>query len=151
MSAPLPTSPSALKKLEKQIVQEGKTEDASVKHALKDLAHVEKSAAKAEKAVDKMSHSVHKAIKKEDASVKALNKATHQHDVAVGKVSAAERDLQAEKQHSVRLQEEVDEKKARVEALIASQTQHKEAREARLAEIEQAKDGGDVSGSCTPL
>ncbi|KAI3615702.1 hypothetical protein WG66_011896 [Moniliophthora roreri] len=85
MLAPLPILPSALKKLEKQIVQEGKTEDTSIKHALKDLAHVGKSAAKAEKAVNKMSHSVHKAIKKEDASVKSLNKATYQHNVAVEK------------------------------------------------------------------
>ncbi|KAK7015517.1 hypothetical protein VNI00_019097 [Paramarasmius palmivorus] len=136
MSTPLPTSPSALKKLEKQITQEAKSEDSTLKHAMKDLAHVEKSAAKAEKAVDKSTHALHKAVK-EDAADKALNKATHHHDIAVGNC------IRCREGHRRCLQQQVDARKAEVDtALLVSQPANK-VREARLAEIEQAKESGN--------
>lgn len=40
---------SALKKLEKKIIDEGKAEDAHVSHTLKDLSKVEKASGKADK------------------------------------------------------------------------------------------------------
>lgn len=49
MTPQLPTSSSALKHMEKQLLKEGKTEANQVKHSLKDVASTEKAAAKAQK------------------------------------------------------------------------------------------------------
>lgn len=82
---------SALKKLEKKIIKEGKTEDATVSHQLKDLTKLEKVANKAAKvcvlcipsivilispfqALDKSQHALEKTHQKEHSVIKDLNK-----------------------------------------------------------------------------
>jgi hypothetical protein len=49
MSTTQSASPTIIKKMEKEIVKEGKTEENLVKHAMKDLSSTEKAQAKAHK------------------------------------------------------------------------------------------------------
>lgn len=43
------TSPQVIKKLEKEIAKEGKTEESHIKHVMKELSSTEKAQAKAHK------------------------------------------------------------------------------------------------------
>ncbi|KAH7868063.1 uncharacterized protein C8R40DRAFT_1062959 [Lentinula edodes] len=115
---------SALKKLEKKIIDEGKAEDAHVSHTLKDLSKVEKASGKADKTFDKSEHALEKTHKKELKASNTLNKATHKHDLAVAAIGNAEKDLAVKKQESARLQAEVEQRKASVDGIIEAQRHH---------------------------
>ncbi|KIK63345.1 hypothetical protein GYMLUDRAFT_129670, partial [Collybiopsis luxurians FD-317 M1] len=130
-----------LKKIEKKIIKEGKAEDATVSHALKDLAKLEKASNKATKALDKSQHALEKSHKEEHKATKNLNKATHKHDLAVAAIANAEKDLEARKAETARLQNEVAKKKEEVNGVLDSQRKHNSLRETRLAEIHHARAG----------
>ncbi|KAJ6543839.1 hypothetical protein B0H19DRAFT_1168592 [Mycena capillaripes] len=89
----LPTSASALKQMEKQLVKEGKTEASQVQHSLKAVEATEKAAEKAQKSVNKAEKQNEKLGKKEEAAAKALNKATHRHDTAINDLSNSDREV----------------------------------------------------------
>jgi hypothetical protein len=109
MAAALPSSPSELKHLEKQILKEAKVEANQVKHTLKDVDATEKAVAKAQKVLAKFyllylrltrTQSVNKAekqneklSKKEAAAAQALNKAAHRHDSISTDLNSSEREL----------------------------------------------------------
>jgi CII-binding regulator of phage lambda lysogenization HflD len=112
MSLSVPASPASIKKLEKQLNKEAKREDSEVKHALKEVQSSEKSKAKAQKvlaplnlsvsriaqfpskAAMKAEQMIEKLAKIETATLKALNKATHQHEVVVVDLRSAEKDAE---------------------------------------------------------
>ncbi|KAK0490608.1 hypothetical protein IW261DRAFT_25217 [Armillaria novae-zelandiae] len=138
----LPTSDAALHNLEKQIQNESKMEDSAVKHSLKDLASTEKRVKKADKGLDKAGKTLAKREKEELSAVKALNKATHQHNIAVAKSNDAQKDLKLKQNHDAKLHQELDTKKTQVEGAINAQKTHNEAREAKIADMH----GGGTEG-----
>lgn len=129
-----PSSPT-VKKMEKELEKEKKGEEARVKHILDDLSSTQKAHGKAEKAAYKAESAVEKAEKKEVAATKAANKATHKHDIAVANKHGAEQDAQLKKQQDLRLEKEIEAKKAAADAAINDQHMHNQAREAKLAEL----------------
>ncbi|KAF5383541.1 hypothetical protein D9615_003744 [Tricholomella constricta] len=155
---PAPPSPQVLKKMEKEIAKEGKSEESRVKHILDELSSTEKSHRKAEKAVHSAESTLHKAEKKELSATKAANKATHDHDIAVTKRHSAEQDAQMKKQQELKLQKEIQAKKDAADAAIKAQNLHQQAREGKLAELhgtsaqpdaktgEQSMPGGERMG-----
>ncbi|KAF9468792.1 hypothetical protein BDZ94DRAFT_1143210, partial [Collybia nuda] len=116
--------PQVLKKLEKEIVKEGKTEEDRVKHAMKELSSTEKAQTKTHKAVHKAEATLERAHKKELEATKAVNKATHSHDIAVTNLHGAEQDIELRKREDVKLQRDLDAKKAQVQAAIKEQHAH---------------------------
>ncbi|KAJ7781636.1 hypothetical protein B0H16DRAFT_1878302 [Mycena metata] len=118
MQSTLPSSPSALKHMEKELVKEGKTEANQVKHTLKDVEATEKAAAKAQKSVNKAEKQNAKLSKQEETTAKALNKATHRHEGAVTELTSSDRDVKLKHQHDVKVQSELeDEEKPRRKSL----------------------------------
>ncbi|KAJ7179468.1 hypothetical protein C8R46DRAFT_641530 [Mycena filopes] len=134
----LPTSPSALKHMEKELVKDAKHEASQVKHTLKDVEATEKAAAKAQKSVAKAEKQNGKLSKQEEAAAKALNKATHNHESAVTELTSSDRDVKLKHQHDSKLQTDVEVKKAQAEKLVHMQKLHDEAREAKLTEVREA-------------
>jgi phage-related minor tail protein len=132
---------SALKKIEKGIIKEGKTEDATVSHALKDLSKLEKASSKATKAVDKSQHALDKSHRREHSATKALNKAAHKHDLAVADIANAEKDLEARKAEAQRLELELAKRKEDVNGVLDNQRKHNSIRESKLAEVHHARAG----------
>ncbi|SJL01562.1 uncharacterized protein ARMOST_04884 [Armillaria ostoyae] len=132
----------ALHNLEKQIQKESKLEDSTVKHSLKDLASTEKGVKKADKGLDKAGKTLAKREKEELSAVKALNKATHQHNIAVAKSNDAQKDLKLKQNHDAKLHQELETKKTQVESAINAQKTHNEAREAKIADMH----GGGTEG-----
>ncbi|KAF7354973.1 hypothetical protein MSAN_01412500 [Mycena sanguinolenta] len=108
----VPTSPAAIKKLEKQFAKEEKRDTVAVKDALKDVQSTEKLKAKAQKAATKADQTIEKITKVETVTQKALNKATHQHDAVVVDLRNAERDAEVKHQEDDRLTTELEAKKA---------------------------------------
>ncbi|KAF8211529.1 hypothetical protein K438DRAFT_1958623 [Mycena galopus ATCC 62051] len=141
MTAPLPTSSSALKHMEKQLLKEGKIEADQVKHSLKDVASTEKDAAKAQKLVNKAEKYNEKLSKQEAKAANALNKAEHQHDSAVTELTNSDREVKLKHQQDTKLQAELEAKKAHAEKLVNSQKVHDDARQARLNEVREAEAG----------
>ncbi|KAJ7367907.1 hypothetical protein DFH08DRAFT_1070704, partial [Mycena albidolilacea] len=139
MTPQLPTSSSALKHMEKQLLKEGKTEANQVKHSLKDVASTEKAAAKAQKSVSKAEKQNEKLSKKEATTAKALNKAEHRHDSIITELTNSDREVKLTHQQDAKLQTELETKKLQAEKLVNSQKIHDEAREAKLREnLQQA-------------
>ncbi|PBL02103.1 hypothetical protein ARMGADRAFT_240125 [Armillaria gallica] len=138
----LPTSDAALHNLEKQILKESKLEDSAVKHSLKDLASTEKGVKKADKGLDKAGKTLAKREKEELSAVKALNKATHQHNIAVATSNDAQKDLKLKESHDAKLHQELEAKKTQVESAINAQKAHNEAREDKIADMH----GGRTEG-----
>ncbi|KAF7330763.1 hypothetical protein MVEN_02415000 [Mycena venus] len=138
-TAHLPTSTSALKQMEKQLVKEGKTEANQVKHSLKDVASTEKAATKAEKSVNKAEKKNEKLSKQEASAAKALNKAEHRHDSAVTELTNSDREVKLKHQQDVKIHAELETKKAQAEKLVNSQKVHDEAREGKLREVREAE------------
>ncbi|KAJ7283421.1 hypothetical protein C8J57DRAFT_1709831 [Mycena rebaudengoi] len=134
----LPTSPDALKRLEKQITKEANAEAAQVKHVLKDVQHTEKSAEKAQKSVNKAEKQNEKLSKKEAAAVKAVNKATHTHDNLLNDLTSSDRDVKLKQQQDIKLHAELEAKKARADELLKAQKNHDDAREAKLRDVREA-------------
>ncbi|KAJ7688348.1 hypothetical protein B0H17DRAFT_1202912 [Mycena rosella] len=133
----VPSSPASIKKLEKQFVKEAKREDKEVKHALKDVQSTEKSKAKAQKASIKAEQTIEKIAKVETASLKTLNKATHQHDAVVVDLRGAERDAELKRQEDQRLTAELEAKKAHAAEVLQTQLTHAKERETKLRELRE--------------
>ncbi|KAG5638569.1 hypothetical protein H0H81_011915 [Sphagnurus paluster] len=131
----LPLSPKIVKQMEKEIAKEEKADESRVKHILDELSSVEKSRAKAEKAVQKAEGVVNKAEKKELAAGKAANTAVHKQEIAVSDKNNAVKDAELKKQHELNLQREIDAKKEAADAAIKNQQIHQQARESKLAEL----------------
>ncbi|KAL0949835.1 hypothetical protein HGRIS_009870 [Hohenbuehelia grisea] len=139
------TSPEVLKRMEKDLTKAGKVEENSVKHAMKDLAATEKSKTKAAKSADKAEHLLAKNQTKELKAAKAVNKATHSHDVALGNLQQVERNLKIKQQNDAKLAQELEMKKVRVEAAIKSQEVHNQEREEKLAHIKSEREAMSAS------
>jgi len=138
-TAQLPASSSALKQMEKQLVKEGKTEANQVKHSLKDVASTEKAAAKAQKSVNKSEKQHDKLSKQEVSAAKALNKAEHRHDSVITELTNSDREVKLKHQQDVKLQAELEAKKAQAEKLVNSHKVHDDVREAKLREVREAE------------
>ncbi|KAJ7087216.1 hypothetical protein B0H15DRAFT_950104 [Mycena belliarum] len=132
----LPSSPSELKHLEKQILHEAKAEAHQVKHTLKDVSATEKSAIKAEKSAHKADKVNEKLSKQEASAAKALNKATHKHDSVVTDLTSSERELKH--QHDLKAHATLEAKKTQAEELLAKQKAHDDAREEKLRQVREA-------------
>ncbi|KAJ6516276.1 hypothetical protein C8R45DRAFT_959567 [Mycena sanguinolenta] len=138
MTAPLPTSSSGLKHMEKQLLKEGKTEANQVKHTLKDVASTEKAAANAQKSLNKAEKHNEKLSKQEAKTANALNKAEHRHDSAITELTNSDRELKLKHQQDAKIQTELEAKKAQAEKLVTSQKVHDDARQARIQEVRDA-------------
>lgn len=114
------TSPTIAKRIEKDIANEAVKEDKSVKHALKELAHLEKQDNKAHKKVDKGTRALGKADQKEESTLHALNKQTKRHDDAVVELSCRSRELEALKAQEAKLDAALAQKKIIVEDVACS-------------------------------
>ncbi|KAF5388101.1 hypothetical protein D9615_000035 [Tricholomella constricta] len=142
MSSPTQSASSqAVKKLEKEIAQEGKTEHAHVHDVKKDLSAMEKAQLKAHKVAQKAESAISKMSKKETAATAAMHKATHDHDIAASHLHDAEKEAELKRQQDIKLQHELDAKKGNVEAAIKEQEMHDQAREAKLAELHGGASG----------
>ncbi|KAJ7283423.1 hypothetical protein C8J57DRAFT_1292517 [Mycena rebaudengoi] len=137
MSLSVPASPASIKKLEKQLNKEAKREDSEVKHALKEVQSSEKSKAKAQKAAIKAEQMIEKLAKIETATLKALNKATHQHEVVVVDLRSAEKDAEIKRAEDEKLTAELEAKKAHAAGVLQAQVAHQEEREAQLRELRE--------------
>ncbi|RXW15991.1 hypothetical protein EST38_g9859 [Candolleomyces aberdarensis] len=128
------TSPSLAKRIEKEITNEAVKEDKAVKHALKELAHIEKKDNKASKNTDHAQKALEKAERKEESTLHALQKQNKKHDDAAS--LARRRTLEADNAYA---QEEkvhrlLERKKAEVEAAIRNKDEHERERVKRLEE-----------------
>ncbi|KAF5333737.1 hypothetical protein D9611_002356 [Ephemerocybe angulata] len=128
------TSPTIAKRIEKDIANEAVKEDKSVKHALKELAHLEKQDNKAHKKVDKGTRALGKADQKEESTLHALNKQTKRHDDAVVELSRRSRELEALKAQEAKLDTALAQKKIIVEDAIKQKDMHEQDRLRRLEE-----------------
>ncbi|KAJ7477112.1 hypothetical protein B0H11DRAFT_2281314 [Mycena galericulata] len=138
MSAPrVPSSPAAIKKLEKQFAKQAKREDAEVMQALKEVQSTEKHKTKAQKAASKADQVIEKISKVETATLKALNKATHQHDAVVVDLRNAERDAEMKRQEDAKLTAELEAKKAHAAEVLQTQLAHAEERKSTLHELRE--------------
>ncbi|KAJ7499304.1 hypothetical protein FB451DRAFT_1428754 [Mycena latifolia] len=120
----VPSSPAAIKKLEKHFAKEAKREDKEVKQALKDAS------VKAEQTVEKIA-------KAETSTLKALNKATHQHDAVLVDLRGAEREAEMMRLEDERLTAELDAKKARAAEVLQAQLAHAEERKTQIRELRE--------------
>ncbi|KIY45923.1 hypothetical protein FISHEDRAFT_76158 [Fistulina hepatica ATCC 64428] len=140
----LPVAPGAgpkdLKKLEKQLAKEEKKEGKSVKNAISELHALEKASAKSKEAVGKASHNVDKVGQKEMETQRALDKATHNHDIATTNVRGAEKELKAMQDKEKKVGVDLQAKKQQVDQLIADQKAHNSMRESKFTEVQHAKD-----------
>ncbi|KAJ7237190.1 hypothetical protein B0H12DRAFT_1057404 [Mycena haematopus] len=135
----VPSSPAAIKKLEKQLAKDEKREAAGVKAALKDVQSTEKHKAKAQKAVIKADHAIEKMTKSETAAQKALNKAAHKHDAVVVDLHSAERDAEVKHQQDNKLTADLEAKKAHAAKVLQEQLAHAEEHKNKIRELlEQA-------------
>ncbi|KAJ6543840.1 hypothetical protein B0H19DRAFT_288440 [Mycena capillaripes] len=134
----VPSSPAAIKKLEKQFAKEAKREDAEVKKALKDVQNIEKHKAKAQKAATKADQTIEKITKAETATLKALNQATHHHDAVVVDLRSAERDAEVKHQEDEKLTAELEAKKAHAAEVLQAQLAHAEERKTKILELRQS-------------
>ncbi|CAK5276113.1 unnamed protein product [Mycena citricolor] len=137
----LPSDPSALKQMEKQILKEGNAEAHQVKHALKDVDASEKAATKAQKSLNKEEKKNEKLNKLEMKAAKDLNKATHRHDTLLNDIQSSERDLKLKHQQDVKLHADLEQKKLQAEELAALQRKHDDEREQKLKDIREAAGG----------
>jgi len=87
-------APALVKKIEKGIMKEAKNENQNLKQTIRDLSQSEKAEAKAQKAAIKAEQQLIKVEKYEQATLNALHKATHDHDIAATKMHSAETDLE---------------------------------------------------------
>ncbi|KAJ7755679.1 hypothetical protein DFH07DRAFT_821376 [Mycena maculata] len=133
----VPSSPAAIKKLEKQLAKQAKREDAEVKHALKDVQSTEKHKAKAQKATVKAEQIIEKIAKAETATLKALNKVTHQHDTVVVDLRNAERDGEMKRQEDEKLATELKAKKAHAAEVLQTQLAHADERKTTLRQLRE--------------
>ncbi|TFK39029.1 hypothetical protein BDQ12DRAFT_722875 [Crucibulum laeve] len=124
-----------VRRMEKEIVREGRVEEKNLKHAIKDLSHLEKSETKAAKIADKAEHTLHKSEKKEQSTLNALNKATNKHDVAAANLHSAEQEAQVRQKQHEKLQADLERKKAVVDNAIKSHEAHVKEREAKLGSL----------------
>ncbi|KAJ7162596.1 hypothetical protein C8R43DRAFT_302972 [Mycena crocata] len=134
----LPSSPSELKQLEKQIFKEAKTEANQVKHTLKDVASTEKAAAKAQKSANKADKQNEKLGKQESTAAKAVNKATHHHESVIADLTSSDRDVKLKHQQDLKLHADLEAKKRHAEQLLHTQKAHDDAREEKLREVREA-------------
>ncbi|KAG6807962.1 hypothetical protein H0H93_000776, partial [Arthromyces matolae] len=94
-SAQAPQTPSqVVKKLEKEIAKEEKTEASRVRDLLDDLVKAEKAKAKSQKAVHKAEDALVKAEKSEVKATKVANKAIHEQEIAAANRHNAEQNIQ---------------------------------------------------------
>ncbi|KAL1743899.1 hypothetical protein HDZ31DRAFT_64583 [Schizophyllum fasciatum] len=151
MSAAQPISSTTpadvLKQIEKDVQKNEKSESKAVKHAIKDLAHLEKEVNKSAKTSDKASHTLAKTEKKESSAEKAIAKANHQHDVAVNDVHKAQQELKIKHQREETLKHKLEDKKAETDKILATADQHHREREARLAQVHSARAGDPPASS----
>nr|GAT46170.1 predicted protein [Mycena chlorophos] len=139
----LPNSPAQLKHLEKTLRKESKDEDKQVQHVLKDVAHTEKSASKATKALNKAEKQNEKLGKNEMHTAEAMNKATSKHNRAVNELESSDRDVKLKQQQDVKLHADLEKKKAHADQLVEGQKAHEAARDAKLSEIREAREAAD--------
>nr|GAT46171.1 predicted protein [Mycena chlorophos] len=152
-SSSTPNSPAAIKKLEKQLNKEAKRESTEIKEALKAVQTMEKLKAKAQKASNKAEETIEKVTKLETATLKALNKATHQHDAALTDLRAAERDAELKRQEDKRISTDLDAKKAFLAESLHAQAANTEKRATQIRELRE--EAGLIpkettSGTATP-
>ncbi|KAJ7781635.1 hypothetical protein B0H16DRAFT_1710826 [Mycena metata] len=140
----VPSSPAAIKKLEKQFAKEANRESKEVKRALKDVQSTEKDKAKAQKAAAKADQTIEKITKAETATLKALNKATHQHDAVVVDLRSAERDAEVKRQENERVTAELEAKKKHAAEILNAQLAHAEERQTQINDLKQ------TAGIATP-
>ncbi|RDB20511.1 hypothetical protein Hypma_012402 [Hypsizygus marmoreus] len=131
---PASPSPQVLKTLEKEMVKEGKSEEARLHRAMRDLSSTEKQEGKAQKAVRKAENVLSKLQRKEVSASADMNKYTDKHDVAVAHLHAGERDAQTKKEENIRLQTDLDLKKTQVQDAIKDQQANIQGRETKLAD-----------------
>ncbi|KAF8211528.1 hypothetical protein K438DRAFT_1958622 [Mycena galopus ATCC 62051] len=133
----VPSSPAAIKKLEKQLGKEAKRESKEVDQALKDVQSIEKQKAKAQKAATKADQAIEKITKIETVAQKALNKATHKHEAVVVDLHSAERDAEVKHQEDDRLTADLVAKKARAAEVLQVQLVHEEERKTQIRELRE--------------
>ncbi|KAJ7162597.1 hypothetical protein C8R43DRAFT_303041 [Mycena crocata] len=133
----IPSTPSSVKKLEKQLTKEAKREDKEVKHTLKDIQSLEKQKTKTQKASIKAEQTIEKLAKVESATLRALNKATHQHDAVLVDLRSAERDAELKRVEDEKITAELAAKKEHAAEILKSQLAHAEERKTQIRELRE--------------
>lgn len=133
---------SSIKHMEKEISKESKAEEGAVKQILKDLSRLEKDMRKAQKSARNADSTLSKREQYEHRTTKTMNNAIHEHDLAVAKLGAAEKDAKLKHKHHAKLMKELDAKKAMVENAMKAQVEHDQERETKLAQMRGVTVGG---------
>ncbi|KAJ7937415.1 hypothetical protein B0H13DRAFT_2649251 [Mycena leptocephala] len=134
----VPSSPAAIKKLEKQFSKEAKREDAQVKQALKDVQSTEKHKAKTQKAAVKADQTIEKITKAETATLKPSTKpptTTTPSSSTCATQSGTPR--RVKHQEDERLEAELEAKKARAAEVLQAQLAHAEERKTKILELRE--------------
>ncbi|PFH52861.1 hypothetical protein AMATHDRAFT_56412 [Amanita thiersii Skay4041] len=122
------SSSSPMNQREKEIAKEEKDDDKAVKHVLKELSHAEKSRAKARKSEAKAENALRKACDQETSALKALNKAAHNHEIAIANLHGAESTAKLKERESLTAQREFETLKSKVDTALHEQQEHKVCR-----------------------
>ncbi|KAI9001299.1 hypothetical protein BD414DRAFT_474239 [Trametes punicea] len=124
-----------IRQVEKIIAKEAREDQKNLDHTIKDLSSAEKAHNKSVKAADKAQHQLEKAVKKEHKAAEALNRAAHNHDAAVAGEQTAEKTVQIKKQHEVRLERDLEQKRHQLDEMQQRKAHNDQIRESKLSQI----------------
>ncbi|TBU32016.1 hypothetical protein BD311DRAFT_655185 [Dichomitus squalens] len=124
-----------VREVEKRVAKETHEDQKNLDHALGDLSKADNTHNKSIKSVDKAHHNLDKSVQKEHKTAQALDKATHRHDVAVTNAKSAEKTEQMSREYATRIEQDLEEKRQRVEDLRQQKAHNDQIRETRLSEI----------------
>ncbi|KAF4619824.1 hypothetical protein D9613_005456 [Agrocybe pediades] len=124
--------PKAVKKIEKEIMHEGKHEEKQMKTVIKDLSHTEKEEHKMQKQAAKAESKLEKLEKKEQAAKKDLLKAEHKHDLAIADLHKAQKDFETTTSKLGNVKEAVKAKSTKADEVAMANEQHTLERNAKI-------------------
>ncbi|KAJ7578652.1 hypothetical protein C8J56DRAFT_766228, partial [Mycena floridula] len=135
-----------VKSVTKALGKEAKLEEKHVKNLQKDLSKSEKEARTASKNLEKAQANLTKLTKAQVDAADALNKAQHNHEIAITNVGTAEKDLEIKSLADANIKSEVDKKKAAVDEEQQKLHTHNQEREHKLSLL-HAERAGDIPNS----
>ncbi|KAG2148076.1 hypothetical protein DEU56DRAFT_784010 [Suillus clintonianus] len=149
MSAPteLHADPQSIKKLEKELSMEAKSEEKILQSAFKHMHKQEKLEAKTSKSVEKAEKSVKKLEKLELETVKSLHAITRKHDVAVADLHNAQAGLHTEQQQLETLKQRLSTARRHVDQVAKDKNDHDRERYDRLHSSPPTEIGGPIAGT----
>ncbi|KAI1789004.1 hypothetical protein LXA43DRAFT_599971 [Ganoderma leucocontextum] len=126
---------SEIRDVEKTVAKEARADQKSLDSAISDLSKAGDAHNKSIKAVDDARHALDKTVKKEHQAALALDEAKHKHDVAVTEGHNAEKTVQMKQDHANRLEQDLDQKRQRLEEVRQQKGHNDQRRESKLSEM----------------